>query len=375
MPTIEEKIAELEERLAKTKPNKATMKSIITIKASIAKLRRELVKTLSSKGGGGLGFGVKKTGHAQVALLGFPSVGKSTLLNLLTSGRTDSKVAAYDFTTLNCIPGMMVYKKIRIQLLDLPGIIHGASQGKGRGKEILSALRAVNLIIIILAFEIDGSFNLKKYEIIKNELYNIGIRLNKRPPRIVIKKAHKGGIGITSSVKLTHLTREYIKAICNEYKITNAHLTFYEDSTPEDLIDAILGNCVYIPAFIVINKVDLGLKKVIEKMPTYFKDMEYILLSGKSGLNIEEMKEYIFNKLNVIRVFLKPKNKEPDMEDPLVLKRPATIEDACLKIHKSFVNNFRFAKVWGPSAKHPGQKVHLNHALEDGDIVTIFTRS
>ncbi|MBD3188442.1 GTP-binding protein, partial [Candidatus Bathyarchaeota archaeon] len=172
MPTTEEKIAELEERLAKTKPNKATMKSIVTIKASIAKLRRELVKNLSSKGGGGIGFGVKRSGHAQVALLGFPSVGKSTLLNELTGGRTDSKVGAYDFTTLNCIPGMMTVKKVDIQLLDLPGIIIGASQGRGRGREILSALRAVDLIVIIISFAHDGTLNLKRYDIIKKELYN-----------------------------------------------------------------------------------------------------------------------------------------------------------------------------------------------------------
>lgn len=372
MPTTEEKIAELEERLAKTKPNKATMKSIVTIKANIAKLRRELVKTLSSKGGGGSGFGVKRTGDAQVALLGFPSVGKSTLLNLLTGGRTDSKVAAYDFTTLNCVPGMMEHEKILIQLLDLPGIILGASKGRGRGREILAVLRTVDLIIILLAFEADGTLDMEKLDIIKKEIHNIGIRLNKRPPNIDIKKTSKGGIGIASAVQMTQLTPDYIKIICKEYRLTNAHLTFYEDSTQEDLIDAILGNCVYIPSFIVINKMDLVEPEQIEEFEEYFGDQYYLPISGNQGENIDLLKKAIYDNLNLIKVYLKPKRKEVDWEEPMILKKGSTVEDACRNIHKDFVRNFRYAKVWGISAKHPGQKVHLNHELMEGDVLTIF---
>ncbi|MHA1682232.1 MAG: OBG GTPase family GTP-binding protein [Promethearchaeota archaeon] len=374
MPTTEEKIAELEERLAKTKPNKATMKSIVTIKANIAKLRRELVKTLSSKGGGGLGFGVKKTGHAQVALLGFPSVGKSTLLNRLTGGRTDSKVAAYDFTTITCIPGMMTTHNMDIQLLDLPGIILGASQGKGRGREILSAMRAVDLIIMMVAFKEDGTIDLGRLDVIKSELYNIGIRVNRKPPNIDIKKTHKGGIGMATAVQMTHLNQDYVKAICNENKLTNAHITFYEDSTPEDLIDALLGNCEYIPAFIVINKVDFASKSGIKALEKKLAGEKFIMISGDKGENIDELKEKIFTSLPLMRIFLKPKGKEADMEKPLVVKKNATVEDVCRKIHKTFVTSFRFAKVWGDSAKHPGQKVHLNHLLKDGDLLSIFTK-
>ena len=79
------------------------------------------------------GFEVGRYGHGRVALIGFPSVGKSTLLTTLTG--TDSESAAYEFTTLTCIPGVIHYKDARIQLLDLPGIIEGASEGKGRGRE------------------------------------------------------------------------------------------------------------------------------------------------------------------------------------------------------------------------------------------------
>lgn len=69
-----------------------------------------------------------------LSLAGFPSVGKSSLLNELTG--TESEAAAYEFTTLTCIPGVIHYNDAKIQLLDLPGIIEGAAQGKGRGRQV-----------------------------------------------------------------------------------------------------------------------------------------------------------------------------------------------------------------------------------------------
>lgn len=80
-------------------------------------------------GGAGEGFEVQKYGDGRVALIGFPSVGKSTLLTQLTG--TKSEAANYEFTTLTCIPGVIHYNDAKIQLLDLPGIIEGAAEGKG----------------------------------------------------------------------------------------------------------------------------------------------------------------------------------------------------------------------------------------------------
>jgi len=90
---------------------------------------------------------VVKYGHARVALIGFPSVGKSTLLENLTG--THSEQAAYEFTTLTCIPGVIHYKDAKIQLLDLPGIIEGASEGKGRGRQVIAVAKSADLILMV----------------------------------------------------------------------------------------------------------------------------------------------------------------------------------------------------------------------------------
>lgn len=113
-----------------------------------------------------------------MGLIGFPSVGKSTLLCKLTN--TESKVAAYEFTTLTCIPGNLYHKGTKIQVLDLPGIIEGAKDGKGRGKQVIAVARSCNLIMIVL----DATKPMKHKQIIENELEGFGIRLNKNPPDI-----------------------------------------------------------------------------------------------------------------------------------------------------------------------------------------------
>ena len=96
----------------------------------------------AKKGEKGEGFEVLKSGDARVAMIGFPSVGKSTLLSAIT--KTESEQASYEFTTLTCIPGVIEYKAANIQLLDLPGIIEGAAQGKGRGRQVIAVARLVN---------------------------------------------------------------------------------------------------------------------------------------------------------------------------------------------------------------------------------------
>jgi small GTP-binding protein len=130
----------------------------------------------------GEGFEVVKHGDARVAMIGFPSVGKSTLLSKLTS--SESAVAAYEFTTLTCVPGNIQYRDAKIQLLDLPGIIEGASQGKGRGKQVIAVARTADLILFML----DASKGQIQRTLLEKEVESCGIRLNELKPDIAFKK-------------------------------------------------------------------------------------------------------------------------------------------------------------------------------------------
>lgn len=120
--------------------------------SKLARLRTQLLEPAPGAGsGGGTGFDVSKSGDARIALVGFPSVGKSTFLSKIT--KTKSEVAAYSFTTLTAIPGVLEYGGAEIQILDLPGIIEGASEGKGRGRQVISAAKvwmSVCLIVCVL---------------------------------------------------------------------------------------------------------------------------------------------------------------------------------------------------------------------------------
>ncbi len=363
---IEEEIKRIEEELKNTPYNKATQKHIGRLKAKLAKLREQ---AQSRGGGGGKGYAVKKSGDATAAFVGFPSVGKSTLLNKLTNA--NSEVGAYAFTTLTIVPGVLNYKGAKIQLLDAPGIIVGASSGKGRGTEVLSAVRSADLILLTVDI-----YTLDHLPVLEKELYNVGIRLDQKPPDVKIKVKERGGINVSSTVPLTHIDEDTVEAILNEYRIHNADVVIREDITLEQFIDVVSGNRVYIPSLVVVNKIDLAdedyLKYIKQKLEEFGKD--YILVSGNKNINLDLLKEKIYEKLGFIKIYLKPQGKKPDFDEPLIMRKGSTVKDVCEKLHKDFVKNFRYAQVWGKSAKHPGQRVGLDHRLEDEDILTIVIK-
>ncbi len=114
---LPEKIKQIEEEMKKTQINKKTEHHIGLLKAKLARLHEELESSTSK--GGGPAFEIRKGGDATVVLIGLPSVGKSTILNRLTNAK--SKVAAYAFTTLTVVPGILRLNGADIQVLDLPG--------------------------------------------------------------------------------------------------------------------------------------------------------------------------------------------------------------------------------------------------------------
>ncbi len=360
--SIEEKIEEIEEEISNTSYNKATQQHIGRLKAKLAKLKTEQEKRQSA-GGGGVGYAVKKSGNATVGLIGLPSVGKSTLLNALTDA--DSEVGEYEFTTLKVIPGTMSYKGARIQLLDLPGLIEDASKGRGRGKEVLSAVRSADLVVIVIdPFQCD-------LPLIVRELEKSGLRLNQSPPDVVISRKERGGIDILTTVEMTNMDKETAETIVREYGYINADVIVREDVSEDRLIDAMVGNRAYIDALVVLNKTDLVDEDRIESIVDEMEGWTVIPVSAQTTEGLETLKEEVFDSLDLIRVYMKPQGQEADMEEPLVIRRESTIGDVCDHLHRTFRPNFRYARVWGKSAKFPGQKVGIDHRVDDGDVITV----
>jgi len=367
MSSLEEQIQELEAELTKTPYNKATSKHIGRIKAKIARLRDEAVSRAMKSSGTGEGYSVKKSGDATAVLVGFPSTGKSTLLNKLTG--TESAVAAYEFTTLTVVPGALEHKGAKIQILDMPGLIAGAAMGKGRGKEVIAVTRSADIIIILV-----DVFNERHVDVLIKELHDAGIRINVPKPDITIKKSSHGGVRL-HAVGALNLDIEEVRSILSESKMMNADVLVRGGATQDDLIDAVQGNRVYVPAFIAVNKVDLVDKEQyleIERDITSRFVNPPIMISAHSGFHMEELKDAIYDCLGFIRIFLKPQSGEADLEEPLIIRNGSTVETVCTKLHRDFVYRFRYARVWGRSVKHPGQRVGLPHKMIDGDLLTII---
>lgn len=370
MPGIEDEIRAIEDEIRNTKYNKATSQHIGRLKAKLARIKDEAVMRAMKSAGGGEGYAVKKSGDGTIVLVGFPSVGKSTLLNQLTGA--NSETGAYAFTTLTVVPGLMEYKGAKIQILDIPGLIAGAAMGKGRGKEVIAVVRTADLIVIL-----GDVFNGVHVDVLMKELYDSGIRINKKKPDITIKKTSSGGVRL-NTVGASKIKIDDVRAILAESKIMNADvLVRGKDADQDDVIDAVMGNRMYIPAFIAINKVDLVTdeqRKEVEETMREKYNVDPIMISAHSGYNIEKLKDAIYEHLGFIRIYLKPYGGEADMEEPLIMRKGTTIEDICKRLHRDFVDQFRYAKIWGTSVKHDETKVSMKHKVADKDIVTIVTK-
>ncbi len=358
---IQDDIKSVEDEIRKTPYNKATSHHIGRLKAKLARLREDVEKLSSSKSGSD-GYSVRKSGDATVVLVGFPSVGKSTLLNKLTGA--NSEVGIYEFTTLDVVPGVLDYRGATIQILDVPGLVKGAASGRGRGKEVISVVRNSDLVVFIL-----DVFQTQHYNVLMQELYDAGIRINTQPPDVTIKKMYRGGIIISSTLELD-LSPDLIKAVLNEYRIHNAHVLIRDNITVDQLIDAVIGTRVYVPAITLINKVDLAYEDLIEEDRSKFP--EAILISADREENLESVKAAIFDALNFIRVYLKPRGEPADLDEPMIVRNGTTVGDVCDKLHRDFKRKFRYSHIWGNSAKHPGQRAGLDHMLCDKDILTLL---
>ena len=372
---LTERIKDIELELSRTQHNKATTTHIGMLKGQLARLRTQLMEdNKGSGGGGGVGFDVQKAGDGRVCLIGFPSVGKSSLLGAVTD--TKSEVAAYEFTTLTCIPGNVMINDIKIQMLDLPGIIEGAAAGKGRGREVIAVARSADLILMVL--DAARESNNQHRNILTHELETMGIRLNRTPPDIYYRKKTGGGIKFNATVSLTRLgddPADTVTRILHSYRIHHCEFLVREDISVDDVIDCIEGNRQYIRCLYCYNKIDsLSLQELdhIARLP------DSIVISVKMKLNLDYLLQCVWNYMGLQRVYTKRRGQQPDLMEPVVLSRERhgiSVEAACKSISKDLLEKFNFALVWGTSTKYNPQRVGLAHQLDDEDVLQVVPKT
>jgi len=301
-------------------------------------------------------------------MIGFPSVGKSSFLNLVTD--QESEAAAYEFTTLTCIPGKLFIKDAELQLLDLPGIIEGAASGKGRGRQVIAVGKSADLILMML----DAQKGEEQKAKLTAELESTGIRLNKERPNIIIRTVKTGGVHFSSAITQTRIDEKIVKSIFQEYKMHNAHVKFNGDYDVDDLIDTIEGNRKYVKCIYVYNKIDTI---SIEECTELVKDSQNCVISVQMKLGIDILLNKIWDQLALVRVYTKRKGSAPDFLDPIIMTKARhglTVKSCILGIHKDLLNEFHYAYVWGRSVKFSPQKVGMTQELFDEDVIQIVKK-
>ncbi len=309
--TPAEKIATLEDLIATVPKHKGTDKLRADLRRKLSQLRKEAEAfRRARKGGKGSLYIVEREGAAQVALVGFPNSGKSSLLACLTNATP--VIAGYPISTLTPLPGMMPFEDIQIQLVDLPPIGNEATDGWVSG-----ILRYVDVLMLVVDSSEDPEVQAE----------------------LLIEQFERWNIHIISKLE----TR---------------------NSKPETQIG------VFKRALIVANKKDLvgAGNSFIRLKERYAHVCPCISVSALRKENLEELKRAIFDISGIIRIYSKPPGKEPDFSTPFTIPTGSTVLDLAESIHKDFFHGLKFARVWG-SAKFDGQRVDKNYILKDRDVV------
>eukprot|EP00753_Platysulcus_tardus_P004681 PLAT12575.1.p2 GENE.PLAT12575.1~~PLAT12575.1.p2 ORF type:complete len:264 (+),score=155.64 PLAT12575.1:518-1309(+) len=215
-------------------------------------------------------------------------------------------------------------------------------------------------------------------EILEKELALVGLRLNQSPPNISFRLKKTGGLKFNATLPLTKLgddPKKTVYSILHEYKIHNAEVLFREDATVDQLIDVIEGNRKYVRCLYVYNKID---QVTMEDIDELARRKDSTVISCNMHLNTDRLLAHMWRMLGLTRVFTKRKGAPPDFDDPVVLtsaRRGVTVRSACMHIHRTLVDEFHYALVWGRSAKHTPQHCGLAHRLADQDVLQIVKKT
>jgi ribosome-interacting GTPase 1 len=310
----------LREMLRTIPKHKGTDHLQADIKSRIKELSEELEAPKKGPARGGVSHVVRPEGAAQLALIGPPNSGKSSLHARLTG--SGAHVAPYPFTTQHPEPGMMAYEDIHLQLVDLPAVSpdHPVPW-------LASALQTADACLLVV--DLGESSCVEQVEALHAVLRGMHVTLTERWE--ALPAAAEPGNGDPFALRL--------------------------------------------PALMLANKADLAADEAAEVEA--FRELTgfnypALAVSAKTGQGLAEIGAWLFSHLGIVRVYTKTPGKPAEKDRPFTLRSGQMIEDVARLVHKDLAHLLKYARVWGKSGI-PGQHVGREHKLADGDVVELHT--
>ncbi len=367
--TPREEIAALQEFLSAIPKHKGNERLRAQIRRRISLLKSEA----QAKGRQGTTRAsertLEKAGAAQVAIVGMTNVGRSSLLAALTQAKP--LVASYPFATKQNIPGMFQFEDLQFQLVELPALVP-ANDGRPTFQEGANdLLRNCDALIIMVDLTANPVEQLKE---ILSELARLQTSAVKLEANITVKKTRSGGLQLIAAGRLVGCTREQVESLLRSYGISHAMVRMKGDVSLGEIEDVILEtNLVYKPSLIVANKMDIReISENVNRIIDYAGSRLPVLVTScltRQGLS--ELGRRLFELLEFARVYTKEPNASEPSTDPFVVRTGTTTGELSRQIHSTLFRRFRYARVWGKSVSYSGERVGVDHALLDGDIVEI----
>lgn len=366
----ESKLQLMQEFMGLVPKHKGTDKLRAQVKRQMAGLREEIEnKKKQAKTGRGPSYFVQKAGAAQISLLGPPNSGKSSLLKAITNANVE--ITTYPFSTRVPTPGMLPYEDIQFQIVEVPPIIEGSSEGKAEGFQNLSMARNSDALIIL----VDLTNNpVEDILMVLGELDSSRILTKKTTGKVEIqRRGHGRNIQFIWEGELVDCTNAEVVSLLNEYKIRSALVRIRGKVTLDIVEDALFENSVYRPTICMGSKLDL-LKNhdIIDEVRKIVKPLEFLPISTQNTLGLPSMiGEKLFKLLDITRIYTKEQGRQP-RRDPIISHGEITVGELAKIVHNDFFNNFKYARIWGPSAKFPNEKVGLERELKDTSIIQLY---
>lgn len=154
----------------------------------------------------------------------------------------------------------------------------------------------------------------------------------------------------------------------------SADVTCMEVCDMDDLVDTIMGNCVYLKALYAYNKIDMLSLPEVDELA---REPNHLVICSRLGWNMDILKKLMWDSLGLCRVYTKRKGEYPDLADPIIMtpaRGGVKVENAIAQLHKSLLDDAKTALVWGHSVKHQPQQTSLKHEMADEDVLQIVKR-